>query len=436
MPNKLSNAEIEELVEKDRVHKRVYTDPKIFDLEMERVWGQAWVFVGHESQVAKAGDYFSTSIGTQSVIMTRHTDGKVNVLFNRCSHKGAQLVGDDAGHVGQFRCPYHGYVFETDGTLAHIPQEAGYQDSDFCKGKKESNVRKVPRMQIYRGFVFASLAHEGEELETWLGPTLSSLDNILDRSPLGEIEICGGRLRYLHDANWKVLLENVSDNMHAPVTHQSAYQPARMLGENFTAEDKPLEIAMLELFGCSYEVADSAKFITSEHGHSYADGAITSGATHDEKSKYVSDLIAIHGRKKTHEILNMSRQNTIIYPSIAFKSTLQTIRIYRPLSVNKTIQETWTYKLKGAPDELFENSIRYNQLVFSPSSIAGHDDYEAYHRIQYGLQSDGLDWVSQHRKLDQDVLRNDGTKESTGTSEMVFRDEFQMWKKYMLENRA
>ena len=126
MVSELSKTEIAALVEKDRVHKRVYTDPDIFDLEMKRVWGQAWVFVGHESQVPNPGDYFSTSIGTQAVIMTRHKDGKVNVLFNRCSHKGAQLVGDDAGHVGQFRCPYHGYVFETDGTLAHIPQEAGY----------------------------------------------------------------------------------------------------------------------------------------------------------------------------------------------------------------------------------------------------------------------------------------------------------------------
>ncbi len=436
MITNLSNAEIAALVEKGRVHKSVYTDPQIFELEMERVWGRAWVFVGHESQVAKPGDYFSTTIGTQAVIMTRHTDGNVNVLFNRCAHKGAQLVGDDAGHVAQFRCPYHGYVFETDGTLAHIPQEAGYEGSDFCKGKKESNVRKVPRMQIYRGFVFASLVAEGEDLESWLGPTLSSFDNILDRSPLGEIEICGGRLRYLHDANWKILLENVSDNMHAPVTHQSAYQPARMVGENFTPEDKPLEIAMLELFGSSYEVADSANYITSKYGHCYADGAITSGSSHDEESEYVRGLIEVHGLEKTREILNMSRQNTIIYPSIAFKSTMQTIRVYRPLSVDKTIQETWTYKLKGAPDKLFEDSVRYNQLVFSPSSIAGHDDYEAYHRIQHGLQTQGLEWVSQHRNLDQEVSNRDGTRESSGTSELTFRNEFQAWKEYMLDNRV
>ena len=433
MSKKLSDAEIASLVESDRVHRRVYTDPAIFELEMDRVWGSAWIFVGHESQVAETGDYFATTIGRQGVIVSRHSDGKINVLFNRCSHKGAQLVGEDHGHVSSFRCPYHGYVFSTDGTLSHIPQGAGYEGSDFCVGK--ANLCKVPRMQIYRGFIFASLSAEGEDLLSWLGPTISSIDNILDRSPVGEIEICGGRLRYLHDANWKILLENVSDNMHAPVTHQSAYQPARMLGKNYKADNKPLEIAMLELFGTGYDALDKAQNMTCDHGHFYADAAITSGVNFADDSPYLQDLASVHGAEKARQILSMNRQNTLIYPSIAFKSSLQTIRIYRPLAVNRTIQETWTYRLKGAPEELFENSVRYNQMIFSPSSIAGHDDYEAYHRIQHGLQTAGSDWVSQHRYLQEQTETRDGATASSGTNDLVFRNEFKAWKSYMLQNQ-
>ncbi|MFT5134736.1 MAG: hypothetical protein ACI9SC_003217, partial [Gammaproteobacteria bacterium] len=97
----IDTAEIAAMVEKDRVHKRVYTDPLIFDLEMERVWGKAWIFIGHESQVPRAGDYFATTIGVQPVVMTRHKDGEIHVLFNRCAHKGAQLVGDTYGHAPQ-----------------------------------------------------------------------------------------------------------------------------------------------------------------------------------------------------------------------------------------------------------------------------------------------------------------------------------------------
>ena len=84
-----SNDKLASLIHKDKVHRDVYTDPVIFDLEMQRIWARSWIYVGHESQVKKTGDYFATSIGTQNVIMTRHTDGKVHVLFNRCAHKGS-----------------------------------------------------------------------------------------------------------------------------------------------------------------------------------------------------------------------------------------------------------------------------------------------------------------------------------------------------------
>ncbi|HCN73692.1 MAG TPA: ribosomal subunit interface protein, partial [Pusillimonas sp.] len=86
----IGNEEIAGLVRPDSVHKRVYTDPEIFKLEMDRIYGQAWIYVGHESQVKNPGDYITSRIGDQDVIMTRDSDGKINVLYNRCAHKGAQ----------------------------------------------------------------------------------------------------------------------------------------------------------------------------------------------------------------------------------------------------------------------------------------------------------------------------------------------------------
>ena len=74
------------LVQADRVHKSVYTDPEIFELEMDRVYGQAWLYVGHESQVPNTGDYFTTRLGREPVVMLRHSDGAVHVLYNRCPH--------------------------------------------------------------------------------------------------------------------------------------------------------------------------------------------------------------------------------------------------------------------------------------------------------------------------------------------------------------
>ena len=427
----LEKEEILSLIEKDRVHKRVYTDPEIFELEMEKIWGTAWIFIGHESQVKKPGDYFATTLGREPVLMTRHSDGQVKVMFNRCAHKGAQLVGDSCGNARQLRCCYHGYVFDTDGTLLHIPMEEGYAKTEFCKGNAEMNIRQVPRMEIYRGFVFASLASEGPDLITWLGSAASSIDNTVERSPEGEVEITGGTLRYLHDANWKVLLENVTDNMHPLVNHQSAYQPAKQIGQQFSDEDKPFAISMLEPFGSAPAFFDEVAMTICGNGHSYAGGDVSIHSAYGEESQYVKDMIASYGKERAYEILSVNRQNTIVYPSIAFKSALQTIRIYRPIAVNKTIQETWTFRLKGVPEDMLHRSVIYNQTIFSPASIAGNDDYEAYHRIQHGLASQGSDWVSQHRYLGKSTDNGDGTTTAPGTSDIVFRHEFEAWRDYM-----
>ena len=83
--------EIGNLIEPGRVHRRVYTDPDVFELEMERIFGRAWLFVGHASQVPNPGDYITTELGRQPVVMTRHRDGSVHVLLNRCTHRGAKV---------------------------------------------------------------------------------------------------------------------------------------------------------------------------------------------------------------------------------------------------------------------------------------------------------------------------------------------------------
>src|SRR5256885_13822396 len=101
-------ASVARLFEPDRVHRDVYTDPEIFQLEMERLWSRTWIYVGHTSQVREPGDFITLDIAAKPVIMVRHTDGSVRLLLNRCAHKGTKVVGDLAGNTGKtFRCPYH-----------------------------------------------------------------------------------------------------------------------------------------------------------------------------------------------------------------------------------------------------------------------------------------------------------------------------------------
>src|SRR4051812_31515862 len=118
------------LVRETEVHRDVYTDPEVFDLEMKHVFGNAWVYVGHASQVANIGDFITTTIGVTPVVMVRHTDGGIRVLYNRCPHKGTRVANEACGNVGRFfRCPYHAWSFRTDGTIAAIPLPSGYDET-------------------------------------------------------------------------------------------------------------------------------------------------------------------------------------------------------------------------------------------------------------------------------------------------------------------
>ena len=115
------NADVAVLIEPGRVHRDVYTDPEIFELEMERIFGRAWLYVGHASQVREPGDYITTELGRQPVIMVRHRDGAIHVLLNRCTHRGAKVVNERKGNASRLICCYHGWSFDTDGRLASVP---------------------------------------------------------------------------------------------------------------------------------------------------------------------------------------------------------------------------------------------------------------------------------------------------------------------------
>ncbi|WP_353194978.1 Rieske 2Fe-2S domain-containing protein, partial [Pusillimonas noertemannii] len=247
-----SNESIAGLVRPDSVHKSVYTDPEIFQLEMDRIYGHAWIYAGHESQVPKVGDYHTTRIGDQDVIMVRGTDDKVHVLYNRCPHKGAMLVARGDGNAGKFfRCPYHAWTFKLDGSHLAAPIRRGFEGTRFDPASPEFSMRALARVENYRGFVFASQAAEGPSLSDFLGGVRSSIDNLCDRSPEGEVEVAGGVFKVMQPSNWKVFYENLHDTMHANVTHESSYTSAREQAEAYGS--MPLELHIMDGNGEPYD---------------------------------------------------------------------------------------------------------------------------------------------------------------------------------------
>src|SRR5579863_7190465 len=202
-------AAVRDLVRETEVHRDVYVDQEVFDLEMEHLFANTWIYVGHDSQVPNAGDYYGTTIGRQPVLMVRHSDGGVHVLYNRCPHKGTRITIDTCGNAGKFfRCPYHAWSFKTDGSLLAIPLRKGYEHTGLENSEAVKGIPKVRNVVVYRDFIFARLNDSGVSFEEYFGESLSTIDNMVNRSPEGKLAIQAAPIRYMHTCNWKMLVEN------------------------------------------------------------------------------------------------------------------------------------------------------------------------------------------------------------------------------------
>ncbi len=425
------------LVEADRVHRDVYTDAEIFQLEMERLWPRAWVYAGHASQIPLEGDYLTLDIAGKPLIVLRHTDGSIRVLENRCAHKGTKLVGDPAGNAGRtLRCPYHAWTYRLDGSILNIPLKQGYDgtrlgETDACRG-----LAVVKHVEVYRGFVFVRLSAEGAGFHDYFGDSLSSIDNLADRSPHGELEIAGGCLRFLHNCNWKMFVENLNDTMHPMIAHASSAGTAKKLWEGKPAHaPKPMAIEQIAPFASDYQFFDDMGVRVYPHGHSFSGVNFSIHSSYSALGDYEALMNEAYGEARARQILGTVRHNTVYYPSLTIKGAIQSIRVARPLAADRTLIESWTFRLKGAPEILLERTVTYNRLINSPMSIVGHDDLHCYRSIQEGLAAGGNEWVSLHRDFDPDEAAALGkARELTcnGTSDISMRNQFRAWRELML----
>lgn len=435
-----TNEQLADMVKPDKVHRAVYVDPGIFDLEMERIYGRVWVYVGHESQIPQAGDYLTSRIGRQDVILVRAADGKPHVLYNRCPHKGAQIVPPGAGHVDRhFRCPYHAWMFRLHGPMLSAPLRAGYEGTAFDPADEAFWLRRVARVASYRGFVFASLAQGGDDLVDFLGGAKAAIDNLCDRSPVGEVEVAGGVFRVWQNSNWKIFYENLHDTMHAAVTHESSVVAARDEYEaSMAGRDMPFVLHIMAGNGEPYQFWEKLAVHAFDHGHGYMEGIFDpGGADRDPTSRaHHESLAAAVGEARAREILGMNLHNTIIYGSGSPHTVFQQFRVIRPVAVDRTLVEIVTFRLKGAPEAVFERAVTYANTINSPSSNVMPDDVELYTRVQKGNRLDGGNWVSMHRYCGTDRDIPGGKVAVNGTSELPIRNQFVAWKALMTEGGA
>jgi benzoate/toluate 1,2-dioxygenase subunit alpha len=422
------------LVQPDRVHRDLYISQDLFELEQEHFFANTWNYAGHGSQLPQPGDYIRVEVAGRPLIVVRHTDRSVRVLMNRCAHKGSQLVSAPCGNTGKFfRCPYHAWTFKTDGSLLAIPLKNGYEGTQLHQCESAKGLVTVKNVRLYRGFIFVKLNDVGPDFESYFGDSLSSIDNMADRSPEGELEIAGGCLRFMHQCNWKMFVENLNDTMHPMVAHESSAGTAKAMWADQPADaPKPMAIEQFVPFMSDYKFFEDMGVRTYDNGHSFTGVNFSIHSKYKPIPAYDDAMKATYGEQKAAQILGMARHNTVYYPNLTIKGAIQAIRVVRPIAADRTLVESWTFRLKGAPDELLQRTTMYSRLINSPFSVVGHDDLQAYRGMQAGLHASGNEWISLHRNHQVDEARG-GEATSVGTSELPMRNQYRAWSRYMTE---
>ena len=423
---------IRALVQPDRVHRDVYIDPEIFALEQERFFGNTWNFVAHASQVPRAGDYVTLDVAGRPLLVVRQADGAIAVLYNRCAHKGAKLAADECGNAGRFlRCPYHAWTYKLDGAPLAIPLKSGYEGTALSQCESGRGLTRVAHTAVHRDFVFAKFNDAGPDFNEYFGESLVSIDAMADRSPTGQLQVDGGVIRNVIACNWKMYLENINDTVHPVSTHESATHSAKAVWAGRPDDaPKPMAIEQILPFGAGYDFFDRMGARVYPNGHSLLGVNFSIHSGYALPADYEAALVAAHGEARTREVLDRSPQNAVFYPSLSVKGSPQAIRVIRPLAVDRTLVEAWSFRTVGAPDLLYERALTYNRLVFSPMSVVAHDDVHLFETIQQGLRAPGNEWVSLHRNYDAAEL-DEPVATINGTNERLMRNQFRAWAKFM-----
>jgi phenylpropionate dioxygenase-like ring-hydroxylating dioxygenase large terminal subunit len=433
MENVLDSRSLDALVEPGRVHRRVYSDPAVFELEMERIFGRAWLFVGHASQVPSPGDYITTDLGRQPVIFTRHRDGSLQVLQNRCAHRGPKVLSERCGSRKQFTCLYHGWTYDTDGTLIGVPVPEGCS-AQFDRSR--IGLATVPRVAEYRGFVFASFAPSGASFDEHISAIRGNIDDLVDRAPAGAIAFDAGVHRYVYRGNWKLQVENVLDSYHVPFSHAST---VNRKGEQFSRREGDATGAKVVEGNRTSSDWAKRKSYTVGRGHGWTsntalDDGKRSSAVFNE---YKQVLAARVGAERTEQILTPRLHNTLVYPNVSIMGLNIHVRVIKPLAVDLTEVNIYPVRLVGAPAEMNSRNIRLLNVTHAAASFVQSDDLESFTRAQAGLASSMSDWVDISRGLGAEEPDGEtGGMRALATHELAVRAQYAAWRHYMCEAAA
>lgn len=399
-----------------RVHRDAYNDPDVYQLEMDRIFKSTWVYAAHESEIAAPGDYKTTTLGSEPVIIVRTQGGAIEVLSNRCRHRGASVCQAVSGNARFFRCEYHGWTYDNNGALVGVTYGEGY-DADFDKA--EFSLARWPVVDSYRGFIFASYTEHVPSLIEHLAGAREYLDEFIDQAGPSGFRADNGTQEIRYSGNWKYQVENGCDGYHPNFTHRSFFQMMGNHGDansgNYMDGEAP---ATAKGLGNGHGVLDQR----SSSGSHYADRVrLSPGA-----GPALSVLQTMYDSEELDRHLSNASSvgfNLTIFPNLQVIGTH--LREIIPLSVDSTAVRYTVLTVSDHPAELNQLRMRAHELFYSAAGFGVPDDGEMFGRVRAGMEAD-VDWVL----LSRGVQREEQIGETSSahiTDEVPQRSIWRRW---------
>ncbi len=415
---KASSIAYPELVQSDKVHTSLYTDPAIFEDEMDKVFYSNWIWVGHVSEVPEPGSFKSAWIGRQPVVLVRDRKKELHVLLNRCRHRGATVCEHKSGKTASFVCPYHGWGYGLDGSLRGVPSPESYGDT---LDKSQLGLESL-RVEQYAGMVFATFKKDIMPLSDWLGPARKWMDLFMKQAGGYPVKAAGTH-RFTFPGNWKIQLENTTDAYHFPIVHKSFVSGLdEEAKKTFDFLNSP---GFVEDLGNGHSVA----VMIPELVDMEADLDRPIPERFEELAQTLRD--EGHDENKVRRIVRAvggTGFNLNLYPNVA--CSMAFFRVLRPIAVDKTEIHHVALIMDGGPTAANQMRLRLHEHFQGPLGFGTPDDGEAWQRVQKGANAGKDLWIMVNRGLPGEVKTEDGLK-SDVSAETGMRAAYRQWLRSM-----